>query len=70
VTALRQRVLERCIQTLEVAGPLPARELAKRLAPLDPRIDKSLINSVLYKEGKDRVRQDSVGGLFRIRSAR
>jgi hypothetical protein len=68
--ALRRLVLERCIQTLATAGPLPARELAKRLVPLDSRIDRSLINSVLYRESGDRVRQDGAGGPFRLRSGR
>ena len=40
---LRQRVLQRCLETRAVAGPLRARDLAQRLASLDRRIDRHLV---------------------------
>jgi phage-related baseplate assembly protein len=64
---LRQRVLQRCLETLAVAGPLRARDLAQRLASLDGRIDRHLVNSVLHNEGADRVRRDQATGLYRLK---
>jgi hypothetical protein len=49
---LRQRVLERCLETLAATGPLRARDLAQRLASLDRRIDRHLVDSVLYHHGR------------------
>ena len=50
-----------------MAGPLRARDLAQRLATLDSRIDRHLVNSVLSHEGAGRVRRDQVTGLYRLK---
>lgn len=64
---LRARVLRRGLEVLAAAGPLSARELAQRLAHLDPRIDRTLIVSVLAQEGMTRVRYEAESGKYRLR---
>jgi hypothetical protein len=64
---MRQRVLTRALETLRIVGPLSARDLAARLTPLDPRINKHVVNSVLFREGKALVRHDQASARFRIR---
>jgi hypothetical protein len=68
--ALRAGVLQRCIETLAVNGPLRARDLAARLEVLDARIDKRLINRVLSREGVSRVQRDPATGVYRLRPKR
>ena len=63
--APRIRVLQCCLETLAVVGSLPVRDLAQRLASLDSRINRHLLNSVLFNEGAGRVRRDQVTGLYR-----
>ncbi|TAK21767.1 MAG: hypothetical protein EPO26_13400 [Chloroflexota bacterium] len=63
---LRQRILSRALDTLRQTGPLSARELAARLAPLDSTINWHLVNSVLFSEGKAHVRRDQATGRYRI----
>jgi hypothetical protein len=63
--SLRQSVLAAALVALRDAGPLTARELAVRLAEMDPSVNRHLINSVLYGEGKELVRHDQASGRYR-----
>ncbi len=67
IVALRQRVLNRSLDVLRGSGPLTGREIAQRLASLDKRIDRHLVNSVLADEGVALVRRDSETGKYRCK---
>jgi hypothetical protein len=62
---LRQRVLKRALDVLRTTSPLTGREIAQRLAQLDSRIDRHLVNSVLSREGASYVRHDPMTGKYR-----
>jgi len=48
---LRQRVLKHALEALRRSGALTGREIAGRLANIDRRIDRHLVNSVPSREG-------------------
>jgi hypothetical protein len=60
---LRRRALQLALRCLQ-AGPMTARELACAIA--DPAIDRHLVNSVLFNEGKGRVRHDFTTHTYRL----
>ena len=65
--ALRQRVLDAAVEVLRASGPLTARDIAKRLAQGDARIDRRLVNSVLHREGAAVVRYDAARYTYSVR---
>lgn len=65
---LRQRVLKRALDIVRTSGPIAGREIAQRLAQLDTRIDRHLVNSVLGRDGASYVRHDPTTGKYRVKT--
>lgn len=67
---LRQTVLRRALEVLAAdTAPLTGRDIAKRLAETDSRIDRHFVNSVLAHEGARAVIRDPETGQYRLRPA-
>ena len=56
--ASRTQVLDLAMRVIAEAAPITAKDIAQRLGEIDARIDRILVNSVLYREGAALVNYD------------
>jgi len=64
-TATRLRALDLALQVIATSGPITSKDIAQQLSKVDARIDRRLVNSVLYNEGAALVDYDKASTMYR-----